>query len=122
MKISIRAYLGRGGKQQNLIDCVRNIERRLNADYPDLLRKAALLPATGMAKIVRSDRQVWVWVKPAASIIYQGVEWDATKIHHKSTSVAIACLAAASGGSAAIPKSELESNRGGATRALKYLF
>ena len=65
-----------------------------------------------MAKIVRSDKQVWVWVKPAASIIYQGVEWDATKIHHKSTSVAIACLAAASGGSAAIPKSELESNRG----------
>jgi hypothetical protein len=47
-----------------------------------------------MAKIVRSDRSKYgVWVKPAASIIYQGVEWDATKIHHKSTSVAIACLA-----------------------------
>ena len=50
MKISIRAYLGRGGKQQNLIDCVRNIERRFNADYPDLIRKAALLPLWAIAR------------------------------------------------------------------------
>ena len=75
-----------------------------------------------MAKIVRSDKQVWVWVKPAASIIYQGVEWDATKIHHKSTSVAIACLTAASGGSAAIPKSELEKQSRWRDASIKITF
>jgi hypothetical protein len=109
MKISIRAYLGRGGKQQNLIDCVRNIERRFNADYSNESSVAttyARLPVKTPIHIISDTpegaaRREWqkllrrdgngkklfgqidkygVWVKPAASMIYQGVEWDATKI------------------------------------------